>query len=151
MKKIKEFIKKNGIIIILLLATFFILFNFTRGGMHGDDAIYAIRSIGPIDFMFANNQPTPLQLFDQFPWWGQLSNHDHPPLIFWIMHIFLIFGSSILIARLPFLIFGILTVYLVYLILKDNVNKNAAILGSLLLVLNSYFIWFFTMYRFFFL
>ena len=142
MKKIKEFIQKKGIIIILLLATFFILFNLTRGGMRGDDAIYSFRSIGLVDFMFADNQPTTLQLFDELPWWGNFSNHDHPPLIFWIMHVFAIFGQSILIVSIPFAILGILTVFLVYLLVKENANKNVALLGSLLLVINSYFIWF---------
>lgn len=142
MEKIKKFIQKRGIILVLILAAFFILFNLTRGGMFGDDAMYSLRSIGLVDFMFADKQPTLYQLFEEFPWWGSLSNHDHPPLIFWIMHFFLIFGQSILIARLPFVIFGLLSVFLIYLLFKENINKKIAVLGSLLLVVNSYFIWF---------
>jgi hypothetical protein len=142
MKKIKDFIQKRGIIFVLILAVFFIFFNLTKGGMHGDDAIYSVRSIGLVDYMFSDTQPTPFYFFENFPWWGNLSNHDHPPLLFLIQHVFLLLGQTIFISRLPFAILGILTVFLVYLLLKESINKKMATLGALFLVANSYFIWF---------
>lgn len=142
MKKIIKYIKENNIIIILFLGIFFIFFNFTSGGMFGDDAIYSTRAIGNIDYMFANNQPTTLQLYDTFPWWANLSNHDHPPLVMWIQHIFLLFGNSIFFSRIHAGVLGLLTVYVIYLLVKKGFSEKVALLASFLILINPYFLWF---------
>lgn len=142
MKKIREFIKAKAVFFILFFGAVLIFSNFSYGGLHGDDAIYSVRAIGNADFMFADSQPTPLQLFEEFPWWANLSNHDHPPLILGIAHIFLAISNSVFFARLPFAIFALLTLYLVYLLVKKGFGERSGLFASFLLLINPFFIWF---------
>ena len=75
---------------IFLVATFFIFCRISFVDMVGDDAVYSLRSVGYLDFMFADTQTTSLDWFKVFPAWANLSFHDHPPLLFVIQHIFLL-------------------------------------------------------------
>ncbi|OGF62290.1 hypothetical protein A2926_04345 [Candidatus Giovannonibacteria bacterium RIFCSPLOWO2_01_FULL_44_40] len=92
-----------------------------------DEGLYALRSIGYLDYLDAAAQPTPVEWLanQDLPWWTSLSFHDHPPLIFLIQHLsFKLFGDSLFAARLPSAIFGILSILLVYLIALRITNLN---------------------------
>ena len=117
--------KPYWLIIILLVAALLRLWGLDRGDTINDEVFYAFRAVGLLDFDKAEAQKTPLEWFDSrtnpessgIPWWASLSFHDHPPLVFWIQFIFIkIFGESVWAFRLPSALFGIASVYLVYLL-----------------------------------
>lgn len=113
---------KNLIFIILVLAFLVRLWGVGDKDMLGDEATYAFRSIGYIDYLGTSFQTQPIDWFKdgQLPYWSKLSFHDHPPLVFIIQNIFFrIFGDNLLVARLPSIIFGTLSIFLIYLIVKQ--------------------------------
>lgn len=127
--------KKYALIAILVLAAVLRLWNISAGDITGnDEVLYAFRAIGMMDFDEAEFQTTPLEWFDpNIPWWTNLSFHDHPPLVFLIQSFFMkIFGESVFAFRLPSALFGIASVYLVYLIGLRLFSKNAALLAAAL-------------------
>ena len=142
----QDFFKKNKLYIlaaILVVSTTLIFFNLTRADIQHDDATYAFRSVGYLDFMnAANNQTTPFQWFDTVPWWSHLSFHDHPPLVFIIQHLFfLVFGSSDFVARLPFALAGVASVLVLYFLAKELYHYCVGLLASLILAISSYHTW----------
>ncbi len=97
----KEVMKNKHLRYILLLAVFLIFPFISRVDITGDGAVYSTRAIGKLDFMFADQQSTPLQWFDRMPWWAHLSYHDMPPLVPFIKHLCLQVNESIFFAKLP--------------------------------------------------
>lgn len=141
-----EFIKKNSkylLAAIVVIAAVLIFTGLTRADIQHDDATYAFRSVGYLDFMNADKrQTTPIQWFDEIPWWGYLSFHDHPPLVFIIQHFFFnLFGISTFIARLPFALAGIGSVIVLYFLGKELYNEKVGLLASFLLAIFSYHSW----------
>ncbi len=110
------------------------LWNLSVGDLTGsDEVLYSFRAIGLLDFDLAKQQTTPLEWTDpNVPWWAKLSFHDHPPLVFLVQNVFMkIFGENYFAFRLPSAIFGVLSVYLVYLIIQQlNPSKKIALLAS---------------------
>jgi 4-amino-4-deoxy-L-arabinose transferase-like glycosyltransferase len=135
--------KKNIILVIIVfLAIILIFFRLDRADMQTDGAHYSFRAIGYLDYMYSQLQTTPIQWFKVIPWWGWLSFHDHPPLVFLIQHIFFIlFGISLISARLPVALAGVGSVILLYLIGKELYDRRYGILASLLLTVSTFFIW----------
>jgi hypothetical protein len=97
----------------------------SRGDTITDEVLYAFRAVGMMDFDEAEDQTTPLEWFDTrgtedkagIPGWIHLSFHDHPPLVFFVQHIFInIFGETNFAFRLPSALLGVASVYLLYLI-----------------------------------
>lgn len=67
------------------------------------------------------------------PSWTKLSFHDHPPLVFWIQHIFIkIFGENNFGFRLPSALLGIASVYLLYLIGKQLYGFKTGAVSALI-------------------
>ncbi|MEK7644006.1 MAG: glycosyltransferase family 39 protein [Patescibacteria group bacterium] len=126
---------------ILLLAAFFIFPFLSRVDITGDGAVYSARAIGKLDFMFADAQSTPLQWFDQMPWWAGLSYHDMPPVVLFIQHLFLQIHESIFFAKLPFALMGLGTIFFTYLWVKNLYDERLAGLTSFFLAINALFIW----------
>lgn len=127
---------------ILLLGIFLVFFRITRHDMDGDGAFYSLRSVGYLDYLASDQQSTPIQWFGKVPWWGWLSFHDHPPLVFFINHVFFrIFGDSIFVARLPTALFSVGSIILLYLITLNKYDKITAILASVYFSLSTFFIW----------
>ena len=143
MSKIIEFILNNKyIILILLLAAILLFTNLGKIDMEGDQAHYAFRSVGYMDYLGSETQTTPLQWFDEIPWWSKLSFHDHPPLVFLLQHISMkVFGVSAFAARLPSALAGLLTIFFIYLIGQILYSKEVGLLSSLVLTVSNYFIW----------
>ena len=83
----------------------------------GDDALYAMRSIGWVDYVAATNrQSTPVSWFAEKQWWQGLSFHDAPPLVFAVQWIFFkLGGDNPWAARLPFVLAGMLAILAIFL------------------------------------
>ena len=126
---------------IFLVATFFIFCRISFVDMVGDDAVYSLRSVGYLDFMFADTQTTSLDWFKVFPAWANLSFHDHPPLLFVIQHIFLLLKENIFFAKLPYALFGLGSIAVLYVWTKAVYGRQVALLSCALLSVNAFFIY----------
>lgn len=143
MKNFLEKIKKNKEIIfiigLLVIASFLRFYHLDRADITNDASMYSFRSIGYLDYTVSNIQTTPLNWFGHFHWWSKLSFHDAPPLVFIIQYFFFkIFGINLFAARLPFVIFGILTVLVFYFLVKNLYDKKIAVLASVFLAVDAY-------------
>lgn len=128
--------------IIILLAAFLIFFRLGRQDMLGDDGHYALRAYGYFDYMASRQQTTPLQWFGERPGWSYLSFHDHPPLYFFIQHIFFkLFGASAVVARLTSALAGLGSVLVIFLLGRRFGGVGFGLLAAGFLVLNNYFLW----------
>ena len=138
----KDFCNKIILIFIVLLAAFLRLFRLTRPDILNDSAHYSFRAIGYLDYLSPNTQTTPIVWFDFRPWWSFLSFHDHPPLSFIIQNFFFkIFGVSTFSAILPFALFGISSVVLVYFLTKKLYGHKCAYVAVFLLAICNYHVW----------
>lgn len=126
------------LIIILILAALIRFYDLDRGNVVSDEVLYGFRSIGYLDFSFALAQPTTLQLFNEvIPWWTKLSFHDHPPLVFLIQHWFIkLFGINLWGLRLPSVLFGLLSIYLIFLIGRKLFSQKTGLIASVLVAAN---------------
>ncbi len=122
--------KKTALVLtlIIILAATLRLFALSTADPLGDEVLYSFRAIGPMDFDTAALQTTPLEWFDpDIPVWTNLSFHDHPPLVFLIQHFFLrLFGENNFAFRLPSVLFGVASVYLIYLLSRRLFTSRAA-------------------------
>lgn len=122
--------------LVFILAAALRLFALSAADPLGDEVLYGFRAIGLMDFDAAALQTTPLEWFDpDIPVWTNLSFHDHPPLVFLIQHFFLrLFGENNFAFRLPSALFGIASVYLIYLLARRLfVSRAAPLLAAALL------------------
>src|SRR3989344_2226941 len=131
--------EKQILIAILLLGAVLRFWGLGSAEIFHDEGLYAFRSIGYFDYIQNDTQTTPVQWLavrtsaelsrtpspnGSLPFWTSLSFHDHPPLFFLVQNIFFrIFGDSLFAARLPSVLAGLGSIYLVYLIGK-KLSKN---------------------------
>ena len=108
--------------------------------LQGDAASGSFRLAGWFDYLASAVPTSPIIWYGTIPWWANLSFHDHPPVVFLIQRIFFLFGDTTFLALLPFVLAGVVTTYLVYLILKPTGNRVAAA-GSTLYAIASYAVW----------
>ena len=127
--------RKYIIVAVLLLAATLRLWGLERGDTINDEVFYAFRAIGPLDFDEAEEQTTPLEWNDpEIPWWTSLSFHDHPPLVFWTQYVFIkIFGENNFAFRLPSVLLGVASVFLLYLIGATMFSRRVGLLAALFL------------------
>src|SRR3989338_10970562 len=110
--------------------------------MIDDEIYYTFRSIGYLDYVGVNEQTTPLYWFDPLPGWTHLSFHDHPPLVFLIQYLFLsLFGVSVFVARLPFVLAGLGSVYLIFLITKKLFDERTGLVAAALMAVTPLAVW----------
>ena len=112
---------KNLLFGILVLAFLLRFWGVWDQDLFGDEAADAFRSIGYVDYLGTSFQTQPVDWYKYqlLPWWTKLSFHDLPPFGILIMNFFFrVFGDSLLVARLPAIIAGILSAYFLYLIVK---------------------------------
>ena len=146
------------LVIIFIVAGIMRLWALGQGDPMGDEVLYAFRAVGMLDFDEANEQTTPPEWFDPLvhssgrvpevyaigtgvPWWTKLSFHDHPPLVFFIQHIFMrIFGESAFVFRLPSALLGIVSVYLLFLIGKTFFSEKVGLLAAALSAVNTHYL-----------
>jgi 4-amino-4-deoxy-L-arabinose transferase-like glycosyltransferase len=124
---------KKLLFAILFLATILRLCFLSRGDVVSDEASYAFRGIGMMDFDEASLQTTPWEWTDpNIPFWAKLSFHDDPPIVFLVQHFSMgIFGTNNFGIRFPSAILGILSVWLVYLIGRRLFSEKAGLFSSL--------------------
>lgn len=132
-----------ALLVILAVAAFLRLYHLGQHDVINDEVFYGYRGIGLVDSVNSDYQPTPFETADPIPFWMRLSFHDHPPLGFWIEHLFFkIFGVNLWGLRLPFALAGIASVYLVYLIAKILfTSENRGLLAAAVLAVNNYPTW----------
>ncbi|TSC96882.1 MAG: putative 4-amino-4-deoxy-l-arabinose lipid A transferase [Parcubacteria group bacterium Athens1014_26] len=131
---------KNTVFLILALAFLLRVWGIGSKDMIGDEATYAFRSIGYLDYLGTNFQTQPVDWYKdgQLPDWTHLSFHDHPPLVFIIQNLFFrIFGDSLLVARLPGIILGTVSVFIFYLLVKMFFGETIALLSAFLFTVSS--------------
>lgn len=142
------------LIVVLFAAAFMRLWALGEGDPTGDEVLYAFRAIGMLDFDEANEQTTPLEWYDPLvktgsrvpeayaigdgiPRWTKLSFHDHPPLVFFIQHIFMrFFGESTFVFRLPSALFGVASVFLLFLIGRQLFSQEVGLFAAAILAVN---------------
>jgi 4-amino-4-deoxy-L-arabinose transferase-like glycosyltransferase len=138
-------IKKRHFLLltILIIATFLRFYGLTRADVITDENLLAFRSIGYIDYFASPYQTTPLEWLDpEIPGWTKLSFHDHPPLFFIIHFLFFkILGVSIFVMRLPEVIAGIASVFLLYLIGKQLFSPKVGLVASAMMAITAYPVW----------
>ncbi len=135
---------KKILVFILVLAALLRFINLSSGDPLGDEMLYAFRAVGPMDFDVANKQSTPWEWLapsgvegfgsTRVPFWARLSWHDHPPLVFWIQHIFIkLFGENNFAFRFPSTLLGVLSVWLIYLIGRRLFYEKAGLISAFLM------------------
>ncbi len=130
------------LIAIILVSVFFRTWNMTSFDVSGDHALNSLRSLGWLDYIPGEGQTGPIQWFETRPSWAAWSFQDAPPLVFIIQHIsFLFFGDNTFAARLPFVLAGILTTLIIFLLLKKYTDQRSALIGSALFAISSYAVW----------
>lgn len=110
---------------LLLVAAVLRFWNVANQDLVGDEANYAFRSIGYLDYLGTSFQTQPIEWYAnaELPWWTILSFHDHPPLVFAVYYVFFrLFGDTAFIAHFPSAFFGALSVLLVYAVAKRLYN-----------------------------
>lgn len=138
---------KKGILIILFLIVLFgfgiRIWNLAGPDMIADDALYAFRSIGYIDYVASTNkQSTPVSWFTEPQWWQYLSFHDNPPLVFAVQWIFFkIGGDNLWAARVPFVLAGVLSIIFLFLLGKYIAGETAGIIAAGILATMNYAVW----------
>ena len=117
---------------ILAVAALLRLTALGNGNALSDEVLYGFRSISYLDFDFALQQPSTLQLLPgAAPWWTKLSFHDHPPLVFAVQHVFFVlFGVSLWTLRLSSALFAIVSVWLVYAIGTSLFSKKTGLIAA---------------------
>ncbi len=123
---------KKILIPVLFISACLRIFYLGSGDTLSDEVLYSFRGIGMLDFDEAADQTTPLEWFDPYiPGWTKLSFHDHPPLVFFIQHIFMsIFGETPFAFRLPSALLGIVSVYLLYIIGMRLYSQQAGLIAA---------------------
>jgi hypothetical protein len=131
------------LLLILSLAAFLRLYRFDLADVINDEVFYGYRAIGLIDSLNSPLQPTPFEWSEQVPSWARLSFHDHPPLGFWIQHLFfLIFGNNLFAMRLPFVLAGLASIWLTFAIARKLFQKDGtALLSAAILAVSGYHVW----------
>ena len=133
---------KHLLFIIFLVAALLRLWSLGSADMIDDEIYYTFRSIGFLDYVGVNEQTTPLYWFDPLPAWAHLSFHDHPPLVFLIQHLFFsLFGVSVFVARLPFVLAGLGSVFLIYLIAKKLFDQRTGLVAASLMAVTPLAVW----------
>lgn len=128
---------------LLIIAGIFLLgatlrfYHLGAGEILGDEPTYSVRSQGWVDTLASDTQTTPYQWFDVVPWWTKLSFHDHPPLVFWFQWLAqAIAGPGIVAARAVSVIFGIATIYILYILTKRLTNAQTAMWAAIVWSVN---------------
>ncbi len=140
--------KKPILILLAILVLAFVLrfWGVWNQDILGDEAADAFRSVGYLDYLGTSFQTQPIDWYKDapLPFWTKFSFHDFPPLAILIQHAFFsIFGDSILVARLPAIVFGVGAVFLIYLITKLFFSEALALLAALLFAVNGMMVWIF--------
>ena len=107
-----------------------------------DEVLLGFRAIKLIDYDLSLVQTTPWQWVETVPVWMRLSFHDHPILFFFLQNLSIrALGESMLALRLPSVVSGIASVFLIYLVASHLLNRRAGYIAAALLAVQSYHTW----------
>lgn len=134
-------VKNKRLLLILALAFFLIIPGISQVDLTGDNGHYFIRAVGYVDHVFSGMQTTPIDWYPQFPWWAFLSFHDHPFLLFFVQHFFISIHESLFFAKLPYVLFSLGAIVLMYFWLREEYDEKTAEIATILLVINPLFVW----------
>lgn len=127
---------------IFLLAIFFRFWDLSSLDVQHDVALNAVRALGWFDFLAGEAQTSPIIWFGSVPSWGFLSFHDHPPLVYLIQSLFLnIFGQSSFVVFLPYALFGVVSAFLIYYLLKKFKGEKEGLLGAFVFSISALSVW----------
>ncbi len=138
------------LIAILLIGAVIRFWGLGSSELFHDEGFYAFRAIGNLDYIQNDDQTTPIQWFAEstLPWWTGLSFHDHPKLYFLIANLFFrMFGDSLFVARLPSAISGVISIWLIYLLVRKLAGNRPdggewiALLSAAALSVNHVHVW----------
>lgn len=134
---------RSATIIIAIAAILLRVWNLSGPDMANDEAHYAFRAVGYVDYVASVNlQSTPATWFDAPRWWQRLSFHDAPPLVFLAERLsFLAFGVHPLAARMPFVIAGLATVAATFFLARFFGGLRAGLIGAGALAISNYHVW----------
>lgn len=129
-QKIISLIKNNYLIIVILLLSAFLRFFHLDYQSPWLDEIHTLNE--------ANPNASLSEVYSQI-----LSGEQMPPLYFYILYfLFKIFGYSIFVARFFSAILGVLSVYVLYKLVKELIDKKTALVAALLFGMNYFMIYF---------
>ena len=139
--KISQYLRQPTVwlFVILFVATVLRIYHVTYHDTYTDEAIYAFRSIGLIDYDTSRRKQRRGSGSGRCPG-GHLSWHDHP-LGFCAVFCLRAFGAGLFAMRLPSVLAGIGSVYLIYLIGRKLWNERAGLIAALLLAVQPYHVW----------
>lgn len=138
----EKFLAKNKrLLSVLLLALILIIPGISQVDLTGDNGHYFIRAVGYVDHVFSYRQTTPIDWYEQFPGWAFLSFHDHPFLLFFVQHIFISIHESLFFAKLPYVLFSLGTIAVMYRWLREEYDEKTAEVSAILLAINPLFVW----------
>lgn len=133
--------KNKRLLLILALAFSLIIPGISQVDLTGDNGHYFIRAVGYVDHVFSGMQTTPIDWYPQFPWWAFLSFHDHPFLLFFVQHLFISMHESMFFAKLPYVLFSLGAIVLMYRWLCEEYDEKTAEISVILLSINPLFVW----------
>ncbi|MFA5126637.1 MAG: glycosyltransferase family 39 protein [Patescibacteria group bacterium] len=129
-------------LLVAAAAAFLRFFALARADVLTDEASLALRSIGYFDWLATPYQTTPLEWLNTRPWWSYLSFHDHPSFSFFLQWLQLqMTDVSLLAVRFWPALYGLVSIYLLYLIAKRLFNNRVAWLAAILLAVNNLHVW----------
>lgn len=137
---------RRRIILLVLLIVVAAVLRFTLLEQHDiidDEASYLLRGIGYFDYDPSDTARGPTQVFPIQQWWQSLSFTDHPPVVFFTTHVFFaLFGVSAFVARLPFALGGLASVFLMYAVGKKLLGEHFGFLAAGVLAFDNFHLWF---------
>lgn len=131
-----------GVVLVVVLIFVLRILPISYGDLYSDNAINSFRAYGWFDYLGMSGQSGPFEWLGHIPSWALLSFHDAPPLGFLVQHMFFsLFGDSVVVVRLPFVLAGIVSVFLVYFLLKKLSDRKTASIAILFYAISSYAVW----------
>lgn len=128
--------------IILFIGAVLRIYQLSAADAYTDETLYGFRSIGLIDYTASPRQPSVWQWLQPVPAWAHLSFSDHPPLVFWLQNLsFSVFGVNTVALRLPSVVAGVVSIFLLYLVGRKLFNETVGLLSGGILAIYTYHIW----------
>lgn len=115
-----------GLLLILFLGALLRIYRLGSGSIWTDEGIC----------LHVASQP-----FLRIPSFIMEINEHHPPLYFWFLHLWSRLGRDEFTLRLITVIFGVISIYALYLLGKLILGENLGLLAALLFALSPYHIW----------
>ena len=132
---------KYWLLAILVAAGLFRAIPMLTPDLVTDDSLYSFRALGWYDYL-GGDQASPISWFGEIPWWANLSFHDAPPVGFAVQKIFFtLFGDTVFAARVPFVLSGVVTVFLLYALLALLFDRRTGLLGAAILAVLPLHVW----------